>query len=144
MALRVAGAQINTTVGDVTGNVSADLLRNVYRQQDRVRITRHVDDEVDVLHREEVGVVTGDRNLQFAGEGNSGCAGVRLASNGSASASSDSRSKQVALCLHEVCSTASNCSASMAKWSCSSTVTPTIRGTFDSASFSIVSVPMLA
>jgi hypothetical protein len=30
-------------VGDVTGNVSAELLRNVYRQQDRKRITAQVD-----------------------------------------------------------------------------------------------------
>lgn len=30
-------------VGDVTGNVSPELLRNVYRQQDRDRMTRHVD-----------------------------------------------------------------------------------------------------
>lgn len=30
-------------IGDVTGNVSADLLRWVYRQQDRGRITRQVD-----------------------------------------------------------------------------------------------------
>lgn len=45
-------------VGDVTGNVSPELLRNVYRQQDTDRMTRHVD-----AVREE---------LQGAGNGRNG------------------------------------------------------------------------